>query len=226
MSVILSMPESKASSISITIPFSPVALFLINLASADFTSDFNISGPSTFLYITGCSLSSWKSSPIYSFYLWGIFSFSNISLPSLVFIHPAGEHVFYPVSSLIFVLFISSLFVILILSIFAHISLSYSFLAYLHLFLISLCGVLYSVVCLGIVFSHPLFFFLCLFLVGMISIADVTKNSLNVSHFEFPFSFCPSHLLFTLSIYFSVRFVSFKNVVMQFGGRLDPLQLP
>lgn len=57
---------------------------------------------------------------------------------------------------------------------------------------------------------HPFFFFLCLVFIRMISIADVTKASLNGSHFEFPLSFCPFYLLLTLPIYFSYIFGSFN----------------
>lgn len=66
--------------------------------------------------------------------------------------NPVVDHVVCYVSSLI-CFFLSASSVILILSIAAHFSLSHSSLAFLHLFHISLCSVLYSLPCFGMVFS-------------------------------------------------------------------------
>lgn len=50
-----------------------VTLFLFNLACADSTSVYNIFGLSIFTCVADCSLSSLKSSPIYSFHVWSIY---------------------------------------------------------------------------------------------------------------------------------------------------------
>lgn len=91
-----------------------------------------------------------------------------------------------------------------------------------HLFLISWCSVLYSLLYLGIGFclvfimsiisSVIHFFFISVFVFGMISIADTFKASLNVSNLVFPFTLCLFYLLLTLSIYFSYIFGSLKNL--------------
>lgn len=47
---------SKATRISIAIPSCPASLFLFSLASADFTSNFIISGPSLSLSTAGFPL--------------------------------------------------------------------------------------------------------------------------------------------------------------------------
>lgn len=85
------------------------------------------------------------------------------------------------------------------------------------LFLINSCSALYSVPCLDIISSpaqhvedfiyHPFSISLRLFSFGMIPVADVTKASLNGSHFEFQFPCCPSYPLFKLSIYLSFRMI-------------------
>lgn len=139
-----------------------------------------------------------KISVIYSFHLWRIFSLSNIIVLSLNFLHRAGEHVF----CLVDFLCISALFVILILSISAHYSLTPSDIDCPHLFFLLFFSVLYSVPCLDIDFIalsscqeclQPSihFFLFSSTLFWMISIAAVTKGSLIVYQFEFPFSFCP-----------------------------------
>lgn len=88
------------------------------------------------------------------------------------------------------VLCISVLSLIRILAISSYLSLSHSCLPRLHLSLVFLCSVIYSVQCLDIVFLSPFqhvedficnpFFFLSLVFQGMISIADVIKTPLKV----------------------------------------------
>lgn len=56
------------------------------------------------------------------------------------------------------------------------------------------------------------FFFTYLLFFGMISIADVTKAFLNVSHFEFPFSFSSLYLHLTLPVYFFFKFEPFRSL--------------
>lgn len=107
-------------------------------------------------------------------------------------------------------------------SLFLHFFFSHSSLAWLHLFLISLCNFLYSIPYLGRVFCllciilrissviHS-FFLLRPFSFRMISFADVIKAHLSASHFDFPL--CSLYLLFTLFTYFSFRFESLRRLL-------------
>lgn len=59
-------------------------------------------------------------------------------------------------------------------------------------------------------FRHALFF--GLFSFYMISIFDITRSSLNVFQFDFPFLFCPFYLLLPLFIYGTFTFRSSRSL--------------
>lgn len=129
----------------------------INLTSADFSFNIkiyfhcNISGPSIFFCVVDVLLSSYKSSPTYSFHILRIFTFLLSALPFFI-------SCILSMSTLSFCFSYSYLpYVWCFCFFFAeHFLLNHSFLACLNLFVIYLRNVIYSVPyhCLSSSFHH------------------------------------------------------------------------
>lgn len=135
-----------------------------------------------------------------------------MNVPAFDFMHPVKKHIFCPVIYFI-LLCISAVSVMLILSISAYFSLSLSYFACLHLFLMFLLNVLHSIIFFGIIFPHFFiipsissaihFLFSCLYFFRMRLFTDFTRASLNIFHFKFPVRLL--HLFLTLPAYISLQ---------------------
>lgn len=162
-----------------------------------------------FLSAVGFIQASWKKfSDVFDSPLeYNYFSFSIRSDPAFDFIEPVSWLTFGLVNSFV-LLCILAVFVLLILSISAQFSLSHSFLACLHFFLIVVFSVRYSfsfirIVCCSFYISRFSFFihsFLsCFVYLGMISFAE-SIVLLGMFHFDFVISF-RLHLFLLLFLY-------------------------
>lgn len=194
-SLILSMPKSSD---SVLLQSNLISLFLFIFSCVDLISDSS-------LFFKRCRFHSgivkkvlWRIR--FTFGVW-LFSFSIISDPAFDFIEPVGWLTFRLVNSFVH-LCILAVFVLFILSISAQFSLSHSFLACIHFFLIVVFSVRYSfsflrIVCCSFFFPHSLFS--CFVYFGMISFAE-SIVLLCMFHFDFVVSF-RLHLFLILFLY-------------------------
>lgn len=115
---------------------------------------FSISSSMLLCIVSIFPLLSWKSFPLlHSFYLCSAFSFSNMTVPSLDFIHLVKEHVFYLMLYLLCIL-PTSMLCSFLLSV--HYSFSHSFFLLAYIYFWCFCLTLY-ILCHFLIF--PLFCF-------------------------------------------------------------------